>query len=204
MSTRCQILLEGSKPSIYRHCDGYPGAADGSTYGVLADLVPFLMAFRKHRGWDPECMLARMAQHMCNVFEPDAEQRAKYGPDFLGVGIDMAMHCDVAFIYKVKKDWTVEVRSTTAAFWDKPTMANTTLLHTVTVKVPDVAKPSHLDQDQESHSDPIVRALKLHGILVTRRSYLALSMPGQDPDNLDPELELELPVELRASFDPGE
>lgn len=67
-----------------------------------------------------------------------------------------------------------------------------------------MAIPSHLDQEQVSHSDPIVRALKLHGILVTRRSYLALSMPGQDPDNLDPELELELPVELRASFDPGE
>ena len=144
MSTRCHILIEGFKPMLYRHRDGYPGAADGSTYGVLADLVPFLMAFRKHRGWDPEYMLARMAQHLCNIFEPDAEHMARYGPDFLGVGIEMAMHSDVAFIYAVKKNWTVEVRATTAAFWDKPTLANTTLIDTVVTRVDVVAKPNPL------------------------------------------------------------
>ncbi len=152
MSTRCHILIEGSKPMLYRHCDGYPGAADGATYGVLADIVPFLVAFRERRGWDPEYMLARMAQHLCNVFEPDAEHRARYGPDFLSIGIDLAMHCDVAFIYRVKKNWTVEVRATTAAFWDKPTMTNTTLIDTVAVKVADVAKASPLDQEQEPAS----------------------------------------------------
>jgi hypothetical protein len=52
--------------------------------------------------------------------------------------------------------------------------------------------------------DPILQALKAHGIPVTRRNYIALMDPGADPDNLHPELELELPVELRASFDPGE
>ena len=135
MSTRCHILIEGFKPMLYRHCDGYPGSADGAKYGVLADLVPFLAAFRERRGWDPEYMLARMAQHLCNVFEPDPEQKAKGGPDFLSVGIDMAMHCDVAFVYRVKKDWSVEVRNTTSAFWDKPTLANTTLIDTVAVKL---------------------------------------------------------------------
>jgi hypothetical protein len=204
MSTRCHILIEGFKPMLYRHCDGYPGTADGSTYGVLADLIPFLMAFRKHRGFDPEYMLARMAQHLCNAFEPNAEQRAKYGPDLLSIGIGMAMHCDVAFIYRVKKNWTVEVRATTAAFWDKSTIANTTLLDTVSVKVVDVAKTGPLDQGHETPTDPILRALKAHGLPITRKGYLALADPGADPDNYPAELELELPVELRASFDPGE
>lgn len=130
MSTGCHILIEGFKPMLYRHCDGHPGSPDGSTYGVLADLMPFLAAFRERRGWDPEYMLARMAQSMCNAFEPDAEQRAKYGPDFLSIGIGMAMHGDEAFIYRVQKNWTVEVRATTAAFWDKPTMEHTTLIDT--------------------------------------------------------------------------
>jgi hypothetical protein len=135
MSTRCHILIEGFKPMLYRHCDGYPGSADGATYGVLADLVPFLATFRERRGWDPEYLLARMAQHFCNVFEPDPEQKAKGGPDFLSIGIDMAMHRDVAFVYRVKKDWSVEVRNTISAFWDQPTLANTTLIDTVAVKL---------------------------------------------------------------------
>jgi hypothetical protein len=71
MSTRCHILIDGFKPMLYRHCDGYPGKADGSTYGVLTDLSPFLAAFRKHRGWDPEYLLARMAQQLCNAFTRD-------------------------------------------------------------------------------------------------------------------------------------
>lgn len=138
MSTRCHILIEGFKPMLYRHCDGYPGSPDGSAYGLLTDLIPFLAAFRECRGWDPEYMLARMAQHLCNAFEPDAEQRAKYGQDFLSIGIDMAMHGDEAFIYQVKKDWMVEVRATTTDFWDKPTLANTTLIDTVAVQVPSI------------------------------------------------------------------
>ncbi len=134
MSTRCHILIEGFEPMLYRHCDGYPGSADGTTYGVLADLVPFLAAFRERRGWDPEYMLARMAQHLCNIFEPDPEQRAKNGPDFLSIGIGLAMHRDVAFVYRVKKDWSVEVRNTASAFWDMPTLGNTTLIDTVSVE----------------------------------------------------------------------
>ena len=204
MSTRCHILIEGFKPMLYRHSDGYPGTADGSTYGVLADLIPFLMSFRKHRGFDPEYMLARMAQHMCNVFEPDAEQRAKYGPDFLSIGIDMALHCDAAFVYRVKKDWTVEVRGTTSAFWDKPTLGNTTLIDTVAVKVAEVTMADPQGQGHEPPTDPILRALKAHGLPITRKSYIALADPGADPDTYPAELELELPVELRASFDPGE
>jgi hypothetical protein len=133
MSTRCHILIEGFEPMLYRHCDGYPGKADGSEYGVLADLVPFLVQFKQHRGWDPEYLLARMAQHLCNAFTRDEEQLAAYGPDFLSIGIDMALHCDEAFVYLLKKDWTVEVRSTTRAFWDEPTLTNTDLVESVEV-----------------------------------------------------------------------
>ena len=32
MSTRSHIIIKGAKPMIYRHCDGYPGKADGSEH----------------------------------------------------------------------------------------------------------------------------------------------------------------------------
>jgi hypothetical protein len=56
----------------------------------------------------------------------------------------------------------------------------------------------------DTRIDPILQALQAHGIPITRRSYIALMDPGADPDSYPAELELELPVELRASFDPGE
>lgn len=133
MSTRCHILIEGFEPMLYRHCDGYPGKADGSAYGVLADLIPFLAQFKQHRGWDESYLLARMAQHLCNAFTRDAEQLAAYGPDLLGVGIDLTLHGDEEFVYLLKKDWTVEVRSTTRAFWNEPTLVNTDLVESVEV-----------------------------------------------------------------------
>ena len=60
MSTRCQIGFyePGEKDLgkfealIYRHMDGYPGKADGSEYGALADIVPILQDFKKNRGLD--------------------------------------------------------------------------------------------------------------------------------------------------------
>ena len=29
MSTRCQIMIEGLKPMLYRHCDDYPDTKHG-------------------------------------------------------------------------------------------------------------------------------------------------------------------------------
>lgn len=122
MSTRSHILLEGSKPMLYRHCDGYPGKPDGSEYGVLADLVPFLQRFKKERGWDPDYLLARMTQALTNAHAPDG---------CLSYGIDLAMHGDEEFIYVIKKDFSVEVRAAKREFWDAPTLKNTKLLETV-------------------------------------------------------------------------
>lgn len=121
MSTRSHILIEGLKPMLYRHCDGYPGKADGSEYGVLPDLLPFLTSFMEGRGWDPEYMLARMAQHLTNGHGEG---------DFTGYGIDTGMHGDEEFVYLVKCNRSVEVRTTTRAFWDTPTIENTTVIET--------------------------------------------------------------------------
>jgi len=45
--------------------------------------------------------------------------------------------------------------------------------------------------------DPWVRRMIALGIPVTRKTYLSLTAPEADPDDLDAELELSLPPELR-------
>jgi hypothetical protein len=75
MSTRCQIGFYKSQPIknnldkpevlLYRHCDGYPGTADGKKYGVLAEIVPFLKHFHNTRGMnDIEYCSAWLIHHM--------------------------------------------------------------------------------------------------------------------------------------------
>jgi len=49
--------------------------------------------------------------------------------------------------------------------------------------------------------DPWVRRMIALGIPVTRANYLSLTAPEADPDDLDPELELALPPELRIKDD---
>jgi len=46
--------------------------------------------------------------------------------------------------------------------------------------------------------DPWVRRMIALGIPVTRATYLSLTAPDAAPDDLDPELELALPPELRV------
>lgn len=124
MSTRSQILIEGSKASIYRHCDGYPGTPDGTEYGVLADLMPILRAFKADRGWDVEYLVARVAQRLMNKHVPDGS---------ITYGICTKMPSDLAFVYVIKKNWSIEVRETNTLFWDAPSAANTALVGTFQV-----------------------------------------------------------------------
>ena len=164
MSTRCHIIIKGFKPMLYRHCDGYPGKADGSDYGVLPDLIPFLSSFKRWRGRDESYLLARLAQHMGNIFSrgEDPEALVRYGPDYLSLGIDLDLHGDEAYVYVIdcgnglpqpvpgsvvpNGKWTVEVREPTDAFWDYPTLENTTVIEVVTVpdEAPDSTGPSHV------------------------------------------------------------
>jgi hypothetical protein len=126
---------------IYRHSDGYPGKADGSENGVLPDIIPFLSLFQKWWGNDPECLTARLTQHLGNIFTRDEEETKKYGPNFISLGIDMGLHGDEEFIYVIntsKDVWTVEVRETVTGFWDKAILKNTRVIETV--KVPVLAK----------------------------------------------------------------
>lgn len=119
MSTRCQIGFYQEKPKvenldqfealIYRHSDGYPGKADGLEYGVLADLVPFLITFHKNRGLsDAEYAGARTLQHLTNEYDKDTiESHKKMGLsstpscEFIGYGICRAFHGDIEYFYAV-------------------------------------------------------------------------------------------------------
>ena len=141
MSTRCHIIIKGSRPMIYRHSDGYPGKADGSEYGVLPDIIPFLSLFQKWRGNGPGYLTARLTQHLGNIFTRGEENTKKYGPNFISLGIDMGLHGDEEFIYVInpsKDVWTVEVRKPVTGFWDKAILKNTRVIETV--KVPVLAK----------------------------------------------------------------
>ena len=104
MSTRCQIMIEGMKPTIYRHSDGYP---DGE-YGVIAAIKPFLKKFMALRGDDPEYMLARLLQHLTNLADTHDQEYAKennYTPmPFLGYGISTGLHGDEDYYYIINPE----------------------------------------------------------------------------------------------------
>lgn len=77
MSTRCQIGIYSSKDKnfdefdvlLYRHYDGYPGTPDGE-YGVLADIVPFLVKWVKVRGiCNTEYCGARLLHYLCSKYD---------------------------------------------------------------------------------------------------------------------------------------
>ena len=126
MSTRCQILIKGFTPNLYRHSDGYPD----SECGVLATLIPFLTEFMKGHGDDPSYMLARLAQAQTNTVDKDLEDpiHDRGGRElmrFLGYGIDIGLHADLAYIYQIDtKKRVVNVLKTKDNFWDAPKLSN--------------------------------------------------------------------------------
>ena len=118
MSTRCQIgfypkqdtKLENFDALLYRHSDGYPGKANGTEYGVLADIVPFLQWFGRARGIsDSEYCSARLLQWLCDNYDGRAKDRnhtPSYSPDeeftgTLGHGICKDFHPDIEYFYKI-------------------------------------------------------------------------------------------------------
>jgi hypothetical protein len=52
--------------------------------------------------------------------------------------------------------------------------------------------------------DPFIRRMIALGIPVSRANYLNIVAPGANPDDLDAELEVSLPDELRLSVDDDE
>ena len=123
MSTRCMIEVEGIKAKLYRHSDGYP---DGQ-WGVLATLVPFVNKFLEVRGWDPEYLLARIAQDQMNGYDARVKERYGDGVDVLGFGLDTSYHFDLEYIYWVRKNGTIEV-------WGSSNGRRTKLVSTVNPK----------------------------------------------------------------------
>ena len=106
MSTRAQIAIEGSKVLVYKHSDGYPD-------GVLPILSPFVKDFMESRGWDPDYMVARLAQRIANARDGEmgklpADAKAPFDA-FLGVGIDCEVHGNIAYLYRVTRDGTIRV-----------------------------------------------------------------------------------------------
>lgn len=113
MSTRCQIgFYEESVTDlkdwtglIYRHSDGYPGTENGSEYGVLADIVPFLKQFG--RKGDAEYTGARLLQYLCNEYDKGGYENSfgeKGLTGVLGHGISKVWHGDLEYYYAVYKD----------------------------------------------------------------------------------------------------
>ena len=115
MSTRSQIAFYGKADNkvtsadtfVYKHSDGYPE-------GVLPILVPFCLSFNKHRGLgDTSYATARCISAICDTYNKERKQwsaRDKAAgketsiydePDFLGVGVDTAIHGDIEFFYHV-------------------------------------------------------------------------------------------------------
>ena len=93
MSTRCQIMFEGTDAVLYQHSDGY-------CEGVLPTLLPFVKEFYDRRGEDPEYMAARLLQRLI-------------GDDksFTGFGVGVGLHSDIEFLYTVKSGGAVLVEA---------------------------------------------------------------------------------------------
>ena len=122
MSTRCQILVEGSDVVLYRHSDGYPTGESG----VLKPLKKIVSQFCKHRGFDTTYLPA----HIISSFIVDQNkwidehvakgslERDYAGTRFLGHGVEAyypdrkntGLHGDIDYLYVVKRNGTIEVR----------------------------------------------------------------------------------------------
>ncbi len=124
MSTRAIIRIEGEKAMLYRHSSGSPEI-------VVPELTKHLNRFKAARGFfEGDLLLACLA----HWFKHDqAEEIQAFAlPDtrldemnVLGYRVCTAMPFDIEYIYTVRKDWAIEVRGTTKAFWSAPSMKNT-------------------------------------------------------------------------------
>ena len=114
MSTRTQIVVEGNeKVKIYKHSDGYPS-------GVLPTLQKLLPLFQKNRGFDPEYLTAHISYAFIQEsIDSMREYRKEFpnrggvdeGPSFTGHGLDTQFHSDIEYLYRVNKDFSVDVMS---------------------------------------------------------------------------------------------
>lgn len=108
MSTKAQIVVEDLQTiKLYKHCDGYPS-------GVLPVLEPCVEAFLQRRGWDPEYLLARLVMAFGLAEEPQRQT------GFLGYGLSGEWYADIEWIYRVRRDGSIEVRRTKESWWDAP------------------------------------------------------------------------------------
>ena len=135
MSTRANIMVEGSNVVIYKHYDGYPE-------GVLPVLIPFLKDFHKDRGMDEEYMV-------CQIVRAFAVEEGLAGEDDhvkevdvkLGWGLDVGLrHADIEYLYVVRDGCFVEIRKTTDEFWDRPSIENTVIVKEVSYANNEIAE----------------------------------------------------------------
>ena len=127
MSTRAQIVVEfkdeDSKTKIYecivyKHSDGYPK-------GVLPFLEEFAKQFRADRGDDPAYCIAQMLRHWSRYDLKEGTDGWGIDTVYHGWGIDTVYHGDIEYLYVVKLDGSVEVRTPTSKYWDKQCFENT-------------------------------------------------------------------------------
>lgn len=122
MSTRSQIAFDDTACKVYKHSDGYPS-------DNLEALLPFVDSFMKHRGFDPEYMVAQLC---CSLINRANKHRAEFrkevneiyqkqgknplydldAPDYLGYGVDNNWHGDIEYLYIVRRDGSVDVYTT--------------------------------------------------------------------------------------------
>ena len=136
MSTRCQIISEGSSVYVYKHSDGYPN----SEFGVLAFIVPFTNDFFKHRGHNPDYFQAQLLRHWAvqdcknNVSLGGLPLPCEYdqrGNHFIGFGVDTVLHCDLAFLYVIKTNGSIQIRQPKGDYHLAPSVKNTRLIKTI-------------------------------------------------------------------------
>lgn len=135
MSTRCQVVVYGSRESndtfvnLYHHTDGYPEY-------MMPIIAKAQRAWLRSRQLD--CLKGRsekvasfLAGADPDVFEFDSK-RARYDEG----SKNPSFHCDLEYIYIINVDgvlmrWSVDIRSTTNGFWDNPTLRCTELVASV-------------------------------------------------------------------------
>lgn len=112
MSTRAQVIVDGTGVYLYQHSDGYPSY-------MLKTLIPYVAEFMKQRGWDPEFLAARLMHAMIERGNREQAEREKtYDADmlknvkvwhYIGYGLDAVKHDDVEYFYYVTERGAITV-----------------------------------------------------------------------------------------------